>query len=352
MSFRSSVRSPAIFDNPLALLREIRVASPVALPPPTALSAAKGPRAHSASRVSGSAEKMTVKDYPGRHSRGRVSLRWPKRVAAIALVFASMMLPAGAFATAGMSPLRVCSDANNLPFSNMRGQGFENAVARLLAQDLHRDIQFVWLPEPFLAQKILRSGTCDITTGITAPSALMVPTVPYYRSTYVFVSRRDRHIRVSSLTDRTLASYRIGAEIIGEADAAAPPAEELVRRGLVRNIVGFSPYSHPLTNNPSAELITAVERSKVDLAIAWGPVAGYFAKASPVPLAITPICPSTGDLAAPVAFDISMGVRRGDSRLRDRLNQMIAQRHKQIRELLQSYGVPLLDRPDARADCR
>lgn len=246
-------------------------------------------------------------------------------------------------AFASTPPLRVCVDGNNLPFSNKQGQGFENAIARVVAHDLDRDIQFVWLPQQEAAvARAMKTENCDMVMGLTSPSDLMVPSIPYYRSTYVFVSRKDRDIRISSFADRRLADYRIGVHIIGGADATVPPGDELVRRGLVRNIVGYSIYGDPVADNPASGLITAVERGEVDLAAAWGPMAGYFAKHSTVPLDVVPICRTAGD-SSPMDFDISMGIRRGNTLLRERVNQIIVQRQSTIREVLRNYDVPLLE---------
>lgn len=254
-------------------------------------------------------------------------------------------------ASASMPPLRVCADSNNLPFSNVREQGFENAIARIVAHDLRRNIQFIWLPQQApAAKKTMKVQNCDLLMGLTSPTELMVPSIPFYRSTYVFVTRRDRHIGISSLADPRLADYRIGAHIIGGADATVPPAEDLARRGLVQNIVGYSLYGDLLEENPSAELITAVERGEVDMAVAWGPRAGYFAKQSSVPLDITPICQDAG-ASEPVAFDISMGVRRGDDLLLEQINRIIASRQKTIRAILLQYAVPLVNSQQARTSC-
>lgn len=254
-------------------------------------------------------------------------------------------------AVASMPPLRVCADANNLPFSNKQEQGFENVLARMVAHDLHRDLVFLWLPQQAAqVQRALRAYNCDLVMGTTAPSELMALSIPYYRSSYVFVSRRDKNIRISSLDDGRLAHYRIGAHIIGGADATVPPAQELARRGLVRNIVGYSIYGHPTAQNPSAELISAVARGDVDMAVAWGPMAGYFAGKSPVPLRVTPICPA--DLAVPVTFDVSIGVHRGDDLMREQINRIIARRQNEIRTLLSRYGVPLLASSGTGANCR
>lgn len=251
----------------------------------------------------------------------------------------------GSLSAAALPPLQVCADTNDLPFSNSRGQGFENVLAKMVAKDLQRDVHFVWVSQqaPYAAKRT-EEQSCDLLMAITGPGGLMVPTIPYYRSSYVFVARRDRHIHVARLDDQRLANYRIGAQTIGDDDASSPAAEELARRGLGRNIVGYSIYGYPLGRNPSEQLVCAVEQGRVDLAVVWGPAAGYFAGLSPVPLEVMRIIPPRSS-ALPVAFDISMGVRRDNSALLGQLNDFIRRRHKEISEVLERYGVPLLGTP-------
>lgn len=248
-----------------------------------------------------------------------------------------------ALAADGTPPLRVCSDPNNLPFSNMQKQGFENALAQMVARDLGRQIQFVWWPQQSeFMERRLKAGMCDLLMGVNSSFDLMTPTRPYYRSSYVFVSRRDRHIHVASLTDPALRKYRIGVHMIGDEGVTVPPAQELARRGLLNNFVWYSLYgNNPLAANPSAELITGVERGDVDVAIAWGPMAGYFATKSPVPLHLTPICALLSPGALPSTFEISMAVQHGNDRLLNQLNEIIVHRRPEIRRVLARYGVPL-----------
>jgi quinoprotein dehydrogenase-associated probable ABC transporter substrate-binding protein len=256
------------------------------------------------------------------------------------IALALMLLCGSLFAAA---PLRVCADPNNLPFSNMQQQGFENALAQMVGRDLHRQIKFVWWPQRArFMEKRLKARTCDVLMGVASSFDLMLTTRPYYRSSYVFVSRRDRHIRVASLTDPVLKKYRIGVHVIGDEGETVPPAQELSDHGMVRNIVWYSLYGHPLDANPAAELISGVEHGDVDVAIAWGPLAGYFAQKSSVPLTLTPVCSPHSAGSLPSTFEVSMAVQPGNEALRRQLNGIIVRRHSQIRRLLASYGIPLL----------
>src|SRR5579884_164005 len=186
--------------------------------------------------------------------------------------------------------LRVCADPNNLPFSNQQGQGFENKLAELVAANMNAKLEYTWWSErKSFAKKSLDSGACDVVMGVAAGMEDILTTRPYYRSTYVFVTRRDRKLQIASLADPRLADLRIGIHVVG--DDFAPPAFALARRGISKNIAGYSlfgPYDEP---NPASKLVDAVENGDVDVAIIWGPFAGYFAQNAMVPLDIKPVSP-------------------------------------------------------------
>ena len=240
--------------------------------------------------------------------------------------------------------LRVCADPNNLPFSNRAGAGFENRLAELVAHDLGDSLAYEWWPQRRAwVRNTINAHKCDVAIGVPAQFDPLLTTRPYYRSTYVFVSRAARHYRLTSLDDPPLRRLRIVLQFIGTDYDNPPPAHALGDRGIVRNVVGFSIYGNYAQPNPPASLIEAVARGDVDVALAWGPLAGYFALHSPVPLTVTPIVPSTDARTGTVfVFPIAMGVHKGNTALRDALQRAIDHDGARIQAILAEYGVPVL----------
>lgn len=238
-------------------------------------------------------------------------------------------------------PLRVCADPNNLPFSNEREEGFENALAQLVARDLGMRVEYTWWPQRRgFIRNTLNAGACDVVMGVAASMELLLPTRPYYRSTYMFVARRDRGLEVRSFDDSVLAGLRIGVQLIGDDFANSPPVHALAKRGIVGQAVGYSVYGDYSQPNPPARIMDAVARGDVDLAVVWGPLAGYFASRQPVPLVLTPVSPQIDLPFMPFVFDIAMGVRRADTTLRVRLDSVIARRRSSIDSILDAFDVP------------
>src|SRR5436190_22081100 len=172
--------------------------------------------------------------------------------------------------------LRVCADPNNLPFSNKQLEGFENKIADLVGRDLHASIAYTWWAQRRgFVRNTIGSGTCDVLMGVPTRFERTLVTRPYYRSSYVFVTRRDRRLAIRSFDDRALRQVRVGVQLIGDDGGNSPPAHALAARHIVANVVGYTVYGDYLEPNPPARIVKAVAHGDVDVAIVWGPLAGY-----------------------------------------------------------------------------
>jgi mxaJ protein len=267
-----------------------------------------------------------------------MSSRFPER-ARRALLVVPLLLAGAAPVPSVPATLRVCADPNNLPFSNRRGEGFENRVAELLAGELGAELLYTWWAQRrgFL-RNTLNAGECDVVLGLLGSTDAALTTAPWYRSTYVFVTRARGPV-VRSLDDDALRRLRVGIHLIGGDHADTPPGHALARRGIVENVVGYSIYGDYSRENPPARIIEAVAAGEIDVAIVWGPFAGYFAPRQPVPLRVTAVRPDS-EPGLPFRFDIAMAVRRGDDALRRRLERAVERRRHAIDRILASYGVP------------
>jgi quinoprotein dehydrogenase-associated probable ABC transporter substrate-binding protein len=237
--------------------------------------------------------------------------------------------------------LQVSADPNNLPFTNDRLAGFENKIAAILAEELGTGLEYAWRAQRrgFFRQA-LKEGECDLVMGVPVGFDMATTTAPYYRSSYVFVSRKDRALGISSFDDPKLKKLKVGVQLVGDDGYNTPPAHALSSRGHVENLVGFTLYGDYAEPNPPARIVDAVAKGDVDIAVVWGPTAGYFAKKAPVPLEVTPVKPAVDADGLPFTFGISLGVRRGNTELRDRLDAILKTRKAAIDRILDDYGVP------------
>ena len=185
----------------------------------------------------------------------------------------------------------------------------------------------------------LNGRYCDI--AIEAPAGLDIAAVtkPYYRSGYFFVSRKDRGLTdLTSLDDPRLKKFTIGIHLLNSDAENAPPAMALSRHGVVGNLKGFNTFYSDI-NRPEG-IIEAVANKDVDVAIVWGPIAGYFVERSRVPLIMVPLVERDSLVDDPFRFNIAMGVRRRDRELRDSLNTLLAKHAPEIQAILKQYAVP------------
>jgi mxaJ protein len=281
---------------------------------------------------------------------------WKKRVARGALpqgavaalllgAAAALSACAGERAEASPPELRVCADPNNLPFSNERGEGFENRIAELVAREMGAELTYTWWAQRRgFIRNTLRAGKCDLVIGM--PSALehARPTRPYYRSTYVFVYPRASGLDVTSFDDPRLRELRIGVHVVGDDYASTPPVHALANRGVVENVVGYSIFGDYREENPPARLLEALSAGEIDIAVVWGPLAGYFARRDPVEMELVPVSPQIDLPFLPMVYDVSMGVRWDDTVFAQRLDSLLTRREQEIRGILEEFGVPRAER--------
>ena len=224
--------------------------------------------------------------------------------------------------------LRVCADPDNLPLSHADESGFENRIARLVARDMNAELRYTWLAQiRGYVRKTMGEGLCDLFIGVPTGLDRLTTTRPYYRSAYVFVDSPSAR-GLETFDDERLRDLRIGVQLPG-------PGSAFAMHGYVDNVRGFP----VLGDGPSAQrMIGAVARGDLDTALVWGPQAGYFAARAAKPLEVRKAAP-------PFEFDIAMGVRRGDTALRDELNAILEKRRADIDAILAAYAVPRTDLP-------
>jgi quinoprotein dehydrogenase-associated probable ABC transporter substrate-binding protein len=237
--------------------------------------------------------------------------------------------------TVDHTALRVCADANNLPFSNDKGEGFENKIAELLAGELGVPVRYTWFPDTIgFVRNTLGARKCDLIIGTVAGNDLVQSSNPYYHSTYAFIYRQDVH-PVASLDDPALQAASIGIV------AGTPPVTLLAKRGLLGHLRSYQLLVDTRFQHPAEDLVSDVGAGKVDVGIVWGPIAGYFAKQETPPLVVAPLLAQKGPV--PLDFRITMGMRPNEPDWKQTINSLIRKKQKDIDQILLSYGVPLLD---------
>jgi len=268
-------------------------------------------------------------------------------LARVASVAASLRpsYPQGAGLNSGLElvdpkVLRVCADPNNLPFSNEKGEGFENKFVELLAQKLDRKLAYVWYPQSVgFVRNTLGAHRCDVIPGFPQGDELVQSTNPYYRTAYAFVVRPgDGLDDLDTLADPRLKTKRIGIV------AGTPPATFLAVNGLMEKAKPYPLVVDTRVESSAVAMMADLESREIDVAIMWGPMAGYYAKRANPPMRVTLL---TKDAGGPqLAYRIAMGVRPTDQNWKRLLNRLIAENRADIDRLLLGFGVPLLDERD------
>lgn len=239
--------------------------------------------------------------------------------------------------TAGL--IRVCADPDNLPFSNQKLEGFENKLAAMLGAAWNSKVEFAWWPvrRGYFARG-LNGRYCDMAMTAPDKTDLVATTKAYFRTGYAVVYRKDSGLDIKSLDNPKLKTLRIGVNLLNADAENTPPAMAMSYYGVVGNLVGFPTFYSDLAR--PEDIINAVTDKKIDVALVWGPLAGYFIKQSNAPLVMNML---EDDTVAnwQMNFSVAMATRRQERALRDSLQAFLIAKHTEIQALLQEYGFPL-----------
>jgi mxaJ protein len=246
--------------------------------------------------------------------------------------------------------LRVCADPNNMPLSNRNGEGYENRIAELLARELGWKLEYTWFPQRMgFIRNTLKARDpeqdrfkCDLVVGVPVGYELTLTTPAYYRSTWAMVIPKGKGLDdirtpddLLKIDPARLKTLRFG--LVG----GTPPTDWLLKNNLIGQAQSIPTQSGDPEAYPGEMIDKELAAGRIDVAFAWGPIAGYFAKHSKEPgMRVVPF-PANPDVR--YDFKIAMGVRFGEKDWRDRIAGVIAGKKNEIDAILLSYGVPLLD---------
>ena len=236
--------------------------------------------------------------------------------------------------------LRVCADPRNLPFSNEKGEGFENKLGELFAEKLQKKLDYMYFPQATgFVRMTLAAHRCDVIMGFPQGDDLVQGTNPYYRTAYALVAKQGSGLDdVATLEDARLKDKRIGIV------AGTPPATNMAVAGLMANARPYPLMIDTRVDSSSAAMIKDLMSGEIDAGVLWGPMAGYYAKQASPPLHVTPLVKETS--GPRLAFRIGMGVRPADQNWKRQLNRLIQENQPAINKILLDFGVPLLDEND------
>ena len=236
--------------------------------------------------------------------------------------------------------LRVCADPRNLPFSNEKGEGFENKLAVFFADKLHKKLDYVYYPQATgFVRMTLGAHRCDVIMGFPQGDELVQGTNPYYRTAYALIAKPGSGLEeVATLEDQRLKGKRIGIV------AGTPPATYMAANGLMSNAKPYPLMIDTRVDSSAEAMINDLNKGEIEAGVLWGPMAGFYARKSNPPLHVTPLVKETS--GPRLVYRIGMGVRSADQNWKRLLNRLIQENQPEINRILLDYGVPLLDEND------
>jgi len=259
-------------------------------------------------------------------------------VSAACVLLAAALSLSGVGCARSSGFLRVCADPDNMPFSNDKGEGFENKLAELIAEKLGDELDYSWFSEStgYVPQTMGREA-CDLVMGYPQGTGLIDDTNPYYHTSYALIYRQgDQSLTgLDKLSDPRLEGKKIGLF------ARTPPASLLAMYGLTGGARPFEVNADESASKAAQKMIAEIASGGLDVGILWGPVGGYYAEQSSVPLIIVPL---VREKAGPrTVYPITMGVRPTEPQWKHTINKLLAENQAGIYAILQAYNVPVLD---------
>ena len=251
---------------------------------------------------------------------------------------AGLLAAGGAAFGSELKSLTVCADPGNMPLSSQKGEGFENKIAQVIGAAIGTGVQYYWRPsiERGLMRTTLSEGNCDLWMDMATDTEGAVVLAPLYRSTFVLAYRSDKGIDIKSLDDPALKKLRVGVFQVSA-----------IRQALADHQVVSNTVIHYLSHNadivadnqPSYQVQEVVDGG-LDVAAAWGPMAGYYKAVLHAPLIIQPV--NMMEDTVPMQFDMALAVPRGRPDIKAAIEQAIEQHKGEIRQILVDFGVPLV----------
>ena len=235
---------------------------------------------------------------------------------------------------------RACGDPRNMPFSNDKGEGFENKLAELFAAKLGKKLSYTYFPQATgFVRMTLGSYRCDVIIGFPQGDDQAQVTIPYYRTTYALVTKRGSGLEdVVTIDDSRLKDKRIGVV------ARTPPSTNMAMNGLLARAKSYPLFVDTRADSSAQAMMDDLARGEIDCGILWGPMAGYYAGKADPPLVVVPLLKEkTGPQ---MTFRIGMGVRPSDQEWKRTLSRLIKENQAEINKLLISYNIPILDESD------
>ena len=239
------------------------------------------------------------------------------------------------------SSLRVCADPNNLPYSNQELEGYENKIANLFAKKLGDiPVLYTWYPMTSgFVRRTLNAKTCDLIITFPAIHEFVQNSNPFFSSSYVMMTLEEKNINIKSLSDPIIKekNYKIG--IIH----ATPPTSHVAKNKLFEQAKFYLQAADPRKQKPWADITNDLVNGELDIAILWGPYAGYEAKLAKKKIKLVPLTKEEKVGRGTMVYRFTMGIRRNEPEWGKTINNLIKDNQSEINEILREYNIPLLD---------